>query len=279
VHVALLLRGGVVAQQPASPGDATLTFTLTPAELLARTGTVRLRVVDASGAAVTKAKVALHDDGSSGGGEPVDAEGRATLRHLQPGRLRLEVMGSEQKPRATNVDVRPGTELDLGDVVLLPTTAVDFRIEPFSEGTVVQVTCLEPDAIGKAQSAATRRAGMADASLKLIVGPGRHAVFAVNKHGCALLEFDTSALPALPIVMALRPQATLRLDNRVGTGLTRATIRSAAGVVVHESEYTGTSERDLPVPAGTYTATLVGMNGTATKQVAVGTDGGTLVVE
>lgn len=276
VHVALLLRGAVLAQTEVTPDRTEVNFELAASAVLSRLGSARLRVIDGAGAPVTNVRVALHGAGSSGGGTPVDGDGRAVLPNLQPGMLGLSIVGTPLLPRPRRVFVQPGREIDLGDVVLHATTDVDLVVEPFSQGTSVLVTCLEHES---ASPGPASRFGGSDGSVKLRVTPGRHGVFVNSKQGCALLEFDTAALPPQPIRVALRPGAPLRLDNRVGSGFTNVVIRSAVGTVVLDGEFTGTKGRDVSVPVGNYTATLVGSRGAAERSFTVGNDGGTLVIE
>ena len=118
-HVALLLRSAVVATQLVAAGQTEVVFTVPVADVTARLGRVRLRLIDATGNPLPKVQVALNDQQSGGGGKATDAEGRVVLEHLRPGRLGLEVRHASLRPPAVQIDVAGGADLDLGDIVLL----------------------------------------------------------------------------------------------------------------------------------------------------------------
>lgn len=279
VHVALLLRGAVVAQMPASPQQNEVTFTLTPEALLAVTATVKLRIVDAQGTPVVGARVALNDRQSMGGGMPTDAEGRVQLRHVQPGRMTLNVMSPKGYAPPLVCDAPAGTNLDLGDVVLRELRKVDILVEPVTGKLDVRGMWLEPPPNPAWQRKSSYAGGGEGNQQTLWLHPGRNALLATCDSGCAIVEIDTAALPPQPVHITLQPGGELRVQNRVGPRFTRASVRAPNGVVVFSTEATGTWGRTVRVPIGTYEAVLEGMNGTTTQQLNVGSDGATLVIE
>jgi hypothetical protein len=279
VHVALLVRRSLVAQMPVTPGQTEVTFTVTAAALLARAATVRMRVVDANGAPVTDARVGLSDAQSGGAGEKVDAEGRATIRHLQPGLLDIDVGHAKLRAAPRRIEVHPGVDLDLGDIVLQAAVDVQFVFEPIESGVRMQSTCLEPLPGPGWHRDIARFGGREEGTLEAKLSPGRHAVFASGKTTCALVEVDTRALPPMPIRVAMRPGARLHVDNRAGPTVVRAVVTTPSGAIVFENECTGTWQRDVLVPPGTYEVELVRSQGTTKSRLTVGADGASLVVE
>ncbi len=278
VHVALLLRGAIVAQLPAAPGQSELVFTLTPEAVLAATAMVKFRLVDEKGAPIAGASVGLHDAQTHGGGPPSDAEGRVVLRNVQPGRLSLGTMNAKLTAPPLVCDVTAGANLDLGDIVMRERVKVDLVIEPTADRVFLHSLWLEP-LPGPAWDRKSTYTGGDGSARTVMLHPGRNALFASCDTGCAIVELDTAALPPQPLRMVLQPGASLRVENRVGPRFTRATVRSPGGVIVFSTEASGTWERTVRVPVGTYEVVCTGMNGTSTKQITVGTDGATLVID
>ena len=101
-----------------------LRFTVSLDQLLGNLGSVRLRVLDAdTGAPLPEARVALGPDASWGTHAP-DAGGVLVLERVRPGPQRLVVEASGRARLRRVVDVQPGSDLDLGDVVLESATAM-----------------------------------------------------------------------------------------------------------------------------------------------------------
>jgi hypothetical protein len=278
VHVALLMRAHVVAWQLAQPGQQSVTFTLSTDEFLGHTGTVRLRLVDANGAPVTGARVALNDAQTGGGGEQVDAEGRVTLRHLQPGRLGLEIGHKELCAPRVQVDVGPGADLDLGELVLRPGVPVEFALGDFAGRVSVRLFWLEVPPPGTVR----KESWISNDSIKtyrMNVYPGRYALVATAEDGVEVREVDLHHAPAEPIRFALRPGAPLRLENHVGAGLARLDLRNAAGLPIRQREFSGTGSDVIRLPPGRYTATITDQDGTVTtRTIELVAAGATLTV-
>lgn len=263
VHVALLMRGHILAWQQAQPGLASVTFTLGTAEFFGHTGTVRLRLIDPDGAPITGGRVAINDAQTGGGAEPVDGEGRATLRHLQPGRLDLEIWHKELSAPWIQVDVGPGVELDLGSIVMRPGTAVEFAMAGFAGRGSISLFWLEPQpgTVGK-EIIVFNDPGK---NQRLKVYPGRYALVAKAGNGVEVREVDLRFAPPGPIGFDLRPGAPLRIENRVGAGRARLELHDAAGLPVHQRELTGITSHLIFLPVGTYTAKISGMGGRVTR--------------
>lgn len=278
VTVALLLRSHIVAQQPASPGQDVLTFTLAADAFLRELATVRVRVVDAHGAPVAGARVALNDAQTGGGGQPTGDDGRITVSHLVPGRLDLEISHQELRAPMVQVDVPPGADLDLGDVVLAPGTRVEVAMDNFVGKGAVRFNLLDPLPPGRTckDGYVSRENG---ATWPLDVYPGRYGFFAAAENGVAIAELDLRTPPAGPLRFDLQPGASLRIDNRVGSGFARLDLRTPGGVVVRRRELSGTSVELVRVPPGSYVAEITDQSGAvARREVTVAAAGATLVV-
>jgi hypothetical protein len=266
VSVALMLRNVVISQQTATPGQAELTFTLTVEALLKKTATVKLRVVDQTGAPIVGARVALNDAQTGGGGQPTDAEGRVTLRHLRPGRLGLAVWQKGLAAPPIRLDLLAGADLDLGDLVMRETIPVEVSFADLGEKGSLRTRWLDnsnlPAAAGKAQYYSTENGS----SQKLSLYPGRHSVLAKGTNGAALFMLDTAALPAQPIHILLKPAADLRIVSRVVTSITRITLRHESGAIVFEYDYSGIDDYVVSLPPGNYEAELADASGTTSKR-------------
>lgn len=266
VSVALTMRNVVIAQQTATPGQTELTFTLTVDALLKKTATVKLRVVDETGAPVVGARVALNDSQTAGGGQPTDAEGRVTLRYLKPGRLGLELWQKELAAPPMQLDVLAGADLDLGDIVMKKAITVEMAIGNLGKRGSLRLRWLDspnlPGQAGKAQHYSTDNG----ASQKLRLYPGRHSVLAKGSNGVALFVLDTAALPAQPIHIDLKPAADLRIVSRVATSFTRITIRHESGAIMFEYDHSGIADYVVNLPPGNYEAELADASGATSKR-------------
>ncbi|MGE3172197.1 MAG: carboxypeptidase regulatory-like domain-containing protein [Planctomycetota bacterium] len=125
-NAALLLRHVVVQQQPVGAGQNRIVFVVDPDALLARTGTVRLRVVDPAGAPIAGAQVQL---GTAQGGRAsarTGDDGCATLQNVLPGIGLLDLTAKDRETRRQ--ELRVAGECDLGDVVLAPAAEIRGRL-------------------------------------------------------------------------------------------------------------------------------------------------------
>jgi hypothetical protein len=275
LHVALLMRNAVIAQQLVLPGTPELTFTLPVDALLARTATVRARVVDAAGAPVAGARVALNDANASGGGVLSDADGRVTLRHLKPGLLNLEVRAKGHAFPPVQVPVTSGAELDLGDLVTRAPASARLSFEGGDGPVSLRVAPLPPfpDAAWRA------RAQWLTAAETLPLPAGRYGVLATRGELCALVEVEAAAPPPPPVAVALVPGASLRVRVRAAPAVARVTVRSARGAPVFDEEVLEPADLSVRVPPGSYEAEVTIGNGPAARRVVtVGADGAVLDV-
>jgi hypothetical protein len=275
-HVALLLRSAVVATQLVAAGQTEVVFTVPVADVTARLGRVRLRLIDATGNPLPKVQVALNDQQSGGGGKATDAEGRVVLEHLRPGRLGLEVRHASLRPPAVQIDVAGGADLDLGDIVLLKRSTVTLRIAGADDTTRATSTALAGTLPGWARpSSNSLRVEKGEVTTWLPAG--RHGIYVATATHCAFVEVDTTAMPAQPIQVALEPGAPLRMRCRIGGGTGAAIVRSPRGILVFDRELNGNWEQSLRVPPGAYEVEVaVGSGGPQRRMLTVPIEGAEL---
>lgn len=280
VHVALLLGGTLIAQQPATPGQERVEFVLAADAVTGKTCTVTFRCLDPNGAPVSDARVSMSSGSgmSSGPKMMTDAEGRYTATKVLPGRVGFSVWHKELRMPPLETEVAPGAYVDLGDLAMRP--AGEFEISFAGSGGKGTVYAYWLDAPRNARWRATdswfseENAPVAKASLY----PGRYALFARGKNGVALLEIDTAALPREPLRLPWAAGARLQIDNKIGTGFLQLEIASARGLPVHRTELGSRMGYSFELPPGDYVATMRSSTGTTTKPFHLPAAGATLTV-
>lgn len=227
---------------------------------------------------VAGARVALTDAQTGSAGTETDAEGRITLQHVIPGRLDLSVWHKDLCAASVQVDVAPGADLDLGDVIMLPGVAVELALDDFGGKGSVRFNCLDALPAGRMpHDSCVSNESHKTYPLRLF--PGRYGMLASGPRGVALVEIDVHAAPAAPIHFDLRPGATLRIDNRVGAGFARLEVASASGVIVRRRELSGTGVELVSLPPGDYVATITDAVGAVTRRtIHLTSDGAVLAI-
>lgn len=251
-NVALILRHALVAQQAANPGQTELTFTLPIDALVGKLAKVRLRVVDANGAPVAKANVALNDAQTGGGGRPTGDDGRVVLEHLVPGRLDLEIGAKDLSGPNVEVVVPPGADLDLGDITLQPPVSIELRFDNFGGKGSVRGNLLDtvrPGWIGRDLYFSAENGG----SQQYRFFPGRYGLLASGPNGVATTVLDLRSPPAGPLRFDLRRGAELRIEYAFGPTKAAYEVVSAEGVLVRRREVSGSGGENVELPPGGYT--------------------------
>lgn len=279
LHIVLLLRSTVLAQQLVAAGQAEVTFTLPAEALLARLADVRLRLVDAAGAPVRGARVRLDDRQTGSSGLPTDDEGRVVFRRLAPGLLRLVVRHETLCAPPVTLDVPAGGDVDLGDVVLQAVAKLEFDLGDL--GDRGRLTWALMEALPRADWHHEIGWHMveSDDTPTLRLFPGRYTFLARGATGVTIAEIDTRMPPLQPIRLSLQPAAALRIQNRVGQGMVVLRVRTTSGALLLDQELTGTWTRVERLPAGTYEVELVGAGNASTRrQLQLGPAGAVLSV-
>jgi hypothetical protein len=264
-HVALILRQTLVAQQAANPGQQELTFTLPVEALLGKLAKVRMRLVDAKGAPVAKANVALNDAQTGGGGRPTGDDGRVTLENLVPGRLGLGIWAKELSAPSVAFVVPPGADLDLGDIVLQSPTTIELQFDNFGGKGSVRCSLLDevrPGWIGKDLYFSAENGK----SQSYPLFPGRYGMLATGPAGVAMTVLDLRSPPAGPVRFDLRRGAELRLEYAFGPTKTAYEVTSAEGVLVRRREVSGSGGENVELPPGGYTVRVTDQGGATARR-------------
>ncbi|MBI5852815.1 MAG: hypothetical protein HZB39_17525 [Planctomycetes bacterium] len=219
VHAALFFRHLVIAQQPIQAGQDSLTFSVDPASIVARCGTVRARLIDATtGQPVTSgARFDVHSAEQADGGKPeIGAEGRVLVTGVPPGTTLISIMaGDRGAPTNCEVVIPAGGTLDLGDVALHAVVTWKGRMTDMAGAGVsgsVQWTDL---AMRRARGTSSdRRSTMADGDGEFTIqsGPGRFLVEATpvdGRRGHAIVDVGTGTNP--PFELRVGPVTQIRV--------------------------------------------------------------------
>ncbi|MBM4061615.1 MAG: carboxypeptidase regulatory-like domain-containing protein [Planctomycetes bacterium] len=274
-HVGAVVGSAVLASAAVEPGQPELVLTIDPHRLLAQFGTVRLQVVDAATQQpVPTAKVGLNDSQSWRQPSPVDAEGRIEIRDLRPGLLRLSVGAEGRSGPSLLVEVTPGATVDLGPIAIVEPFLLRVRVTGRTGDKELRST-LTPLAIPR--HAALRPASLSlhgkGDDLQATVPPGRYQL-RIGGGGGAWVDVDTARLGSEPLVVALQPEAVLRLDSRELREPVRVVLRTATGAVELDRWITWKSAWEQPLLPGTYTVGQSTIEGGATQQQLVVPAGG-----
>jgi hypothetical protein len=176
------------------------------------------------------------------------------------------------------VEIPAGAEVDLGDITLQPGVDLEFAFDGFDGKGGVRVFWLDAPARSGWRTVAGYHSAENGSVQKASLFPGRYGLVARSRNGVALLEIDTAALPPQPIRFDLRPGASLRLDNRVGTGFVRLEIATLRGMPVYRGEM-GSRGFGLVLPPGGYVATITDAAGAVTQRsIALTRDGAVLTI-
>lgn len=244
VHVALLLGGTLIAQQPAAPGQEKTEFVLAPDAISGKTSTVTFRCLDPNGAPVAGAGVWVSSGSGASSGPNTDAEGRYTAKKVLPGRLSFHVRHKELRMPSLETEVAAGAVVDLGDFTMRP--GVDVEISFAGSGGSGGATAHWLDAPRDSRwgPTAVHFSEQSGTTAKSSLFPGRYALFARGKNGVALLELDTNALPPQPLRLPWTAPASLRVQNQGGTTFVQFEIASVRGLPVYRGE-SGSRDYDI----------------------------------
>jgi hypothetical protein len=265
VHVALILRQTVLAQQPVAASQPEVTFTLPADALLAKLARVRLRVVDANGAPVAKAHVACNDAQTGGGGKPSGDDGRVELEHLVPGRLDLEIWAKDLSAPPVEIDVLPGADLDLGDVVLVPPVNVELQFDNL--GGKGSVRCTMLDSIRPGWRANELYFSVENGGSRTHpFYPARYGLVATGPSGVALQVLDLRIPPPGPVRFDMRRGAELTIEYAFGVSTSIVEVTSAEGLRVRRREVGAAGSETVELPPGSYSVRVTDPSGASTRR-------------
>jgi len=137
VYVSACVENVVLATQFAPAGTEQVEFVLTPEDVRATRGSLRLRIADAeTGRPVTEGRVGLHANGSFGMGDPIiQQDGTVEFADLPPGPRHLSIVCRGYEWVVEQVWIDAGLETNLGVLRLnrpisIAGTAVDEAGDP-----------------------------------------------------------------------------------------------------------------------------------------------------
>ena len=235
---ALLLRHAVLAQQPITVGQRELRFVINPATIQGTLASVTLRVVDGATGMPLSADVGVTLSSAQGGGHngSPDSDGVVRFEGVAPGLYELRVGGiTERESYRNELRVRPGTDLDVGDVILHPARLLRGRVLDTAGAPLpaAQLHWTDLANLTWPRELADRRYWKTDAEGRFViqhVGPRRYVVVVTHGDLCGVSVLDGGAEEA---EIRLRPVGSLDVTAPMGTleGYV-ATLRDADGVPV-----------------------------------------------
>ena len=259
----LLLRTTLLQGQRIEPGQTELVFTIEAKDVLARHGTVKLRLVDGvTGVPIADANVNVRTAQGGGSHAKTGADGRAVIEHVVPGLGMFEVDARvDREGTFRYVLVPAGDAVDLGDVTLTALekilgTVVDADGKPANDASL-QWT--ELDSRTFPQPLVENRSSGVEADGKFqLWGVGRHryVVFARTRDGrfgFATVDATTGAPAGVTITLGRPTKVALKthFDTTVGYVVTAlANDRSPVAVATLGTEYRPPS---MLLPPGAYT--------------------------
>lgn len=262
-HIALLLGSSLLQQQPVTPGQQQVTFVVDPAAVFSRTGSVRVRCLDAQGAPVVGAQIAV-GGGPNRRSDPqsvTDAQGIFVAKELMPGRVDFTARSGELRLPPVYFDLAAGAEVDLGDVTLLRPVELVVSFAEFGGEGGVRAFWLDAPSQSRWRMDDTYCSAQGGLQQTMSLHPGRHGLVLRGKGGVAVLEIHTDRLPPGPLHPSLQRGAMLQIDNRIGTGIATFTIATANGIPVHQGQLGNRPGYGLPLPPGEYVVTVEGAAG------------------
>ena len=262
-YASLLLRTTLLQSQRIESGQTELVFTIEAKDVLAKHGTVKLRLLDGTtGAPITDAPVNVRTAQGGGSHAKTDADGRAVIENVVPG---IGMLESHRRSQASEglfryVRVPAGGTLDLGDVVLTPAekitgVVVDADGKP-ANGASVQWTELDCRTFPQPLVDYRGTGADADGKFQLLLGRHRHVVFASlqdGRFGFTSVDATAGAPTAVTITLGHPTKVALKahFDMTVGYIVTAlASDRSPVAVATLGTEYRPQSMR---LPPGAYT--------------------------
>lgn len=269
VHIALLLRSVLIAQMPVPANQPETTFILEPEALTGKFGSVRWRCIDGTGQPLP---------GARSMGRVADEDGRITLVGLVPGPFDVTAEHGSHRTPPIGVDVGPGVDLDLGDIVLR--TPVSVTLAGLDGPGRVVWWLLDPLPNGWRRCTGQRFRGALERNDSIVsVYPGRYAFLAHGPNSTSLVEVDLTTAPTASLRFEAQPAAELRLVNTVGRGFAHVVLTAANGAPVHDREWSGTWTTTVRLPPGRYEVAITDpTNHTTRRALQLGLDGAELRV-
>jgi hypothetical protein len=264
-------------QEVKSAGEAVV-FRIDPAVIERMLASVRLRIVDAvSGNPLSGARVELNPGHSSGSDEKTPADGRLVFENRHPGWIYLRVEATGRQSLEHAFMLAPGEAVDLGDVVLAPSTRIEGRLlTPEGRPVSGEVRLVAPEQ-SRTPQPWTHRAWSAglDGSFAISdVGRGRHLLIGqddANSHAATALVVDTSSGDVRGVDLRLKRGVNVTFDVDVAARERLIQLRDSDGAVLYSEFEYGHGGFSIPLAPGTYLATILdGTQEVKSQSVVVG---------
>jgi hypothetical protein len=265
VVATLLYRHLRLATQRVELGQEELVFTIDPAELAAKRGRVRLRVLDATTSApLAGLGISARAAGRHHGSTITDAEGRAVLQDVLPGIALITVDPPEREELRLHVRVPDGREVDLGDLRLSPRVSCKGRVlrADGSPAEGVSISWCPEDLISwpaPLHSGLSTSSGR-DGRFEFHAGSRRYRIYAHSRQGERAHGLADPTDPSSPeIVLRLGAAAHVKLsyDARACAGCLLV-LETSEGLPVAQVLLDGTRRnRSTELPPGRYVAKVL----------------------
>jgi hypothetical protein len=258
----LLLRTTLLQSQPIAPGQQELVFTVEPKDVLARHGTVRMRLLDGAGAPIVGARPNVRTAQGGGSFGKSGTDGVVLIENVVPGLGMLELHGgAEREQLYLHVRVTPGGVTDLGDLTIgaaekIRVAVLDAAGKPAVDASVQWTELDRRQATHPLVNNRSARAE-ADGTFQLWgAGRRRYAVVARTEQGAlghALVDARNGAPPPCTITLGTPATVALRANVPPAAGYVVCALdaqRTPVAVATIATEY---RPRSITLPRGAYT--------------------------
>jgi len=259
-YVSLMLKHNILATQKIMPGQKELTFVLTKAQIVAKTATISLRVIDeVTRQPIAKARVSISDQQSGGGGLATQPDGTLVLSHQATGLMEINISAAGHEYYHARLRLSPG-DVDLGTIALGPRVKAEgIVVDSAGKPQRASVTWTNLDRQSFPQPLVSGRSGGTDNQGKFAlwgVGRGRYLVQArIRGKSLATKIVDTGKLSSEPFRLVLEASYPIAVDNTKMSAMRSLTllIRDSQRRLVYGRFLTGPYLYKTRLPVGTYT--------------------------
>ncbi len=163
--ISAVLRECVLDSRILHGGESEVVFALDRAEVMARLGSLSVRVVDGrTGEPLKGASVGPGYRDGSGSGVTTEEDGRVSIDDVVPGARIVSFRARDHASVSLHVRVVPGERLDLGDVELFSTSRAHGRVlDPAGNGVAAQIDVIPERFVAGSRALDTRRVSPAAA--------------------------------------------------------------------------------------------------------------------
>jgi hypothetical protein len=258
--ISAVVRDEVLQTKEVRVQDSIVTFVIDPAEVRARLGGFRLRVV-AGGQPVERASVELTDAGSGGGGWKTDSDGRLAVANYLSGILILRIEAAGQGRIERWVRLASGRVTDLGEIALEPAAVIEGRVlDPDGNPVPALMRFRYLDELGSPQAIDELQwSGMRAREGRFVRGEcrrGRHLVFATSAFATRVLVVDTSTGDVRGLDVRLERGTNVTFEGGPEDRWRLVEIRDGAGLPVTARRLWSPPRFEILLAPGPYTLSV-----------------------